>query len=297
MLSGALSLLGLLVVLILLVAIVLALAVHFGYRAPRTPGNHTPEHLGLAYQNVSLTTPAGNKLAGWFLPYAPQAPVMIILHGWGASSALMLPLAAPLYNSGFNILLIDARNHGRSDNEGHSSLPRFAEDLHQAIDYLQQHPGLHNGRIVLAGHSVGAGAVLYAASQRADIHAVISLSAFAHPDWVMRRQLSRFHLPGLIINTLLKYIQWVIGVPFDQIAPMNTACQLRCPVLLVHGDRDEMVPLSDAYAIRNNCADKRLPLLLIKGGRHNASNKIHHHIAEVLAFLDETGINRAHKPL
>jgi pimeloyl-ACP methyl ester carboxylesterase len=41
----------------------------------------------------------------------------------------MLPIAAPLRRAGLNVLRVDARNHGGSDSDTFSSLPRFAEDL------------------------------------------------------------------------------------------------------------------------------------------------------------------------
>ena len=275
---------------IFVIALITALVLHFAYRPPRAPAKQTPADHGIDYQVLSLNTPGGNHLAGWYLASTNNAPVIIILHGWGASSNLMLPLAVPLYQSGFNILMLDARNHGQSDAEGQSSLPRFAEDLHIAIKHIQTQPQRHNGQVVLMGHSVGAGAVLYEASQRRDIAAVISLSAFAHPDWVMRRQLKRFPLPGVMVTGILKYIQVIIGVSFANIAPMNTACKIECPVLLVHGDKDELVPVSDAYAIQHNCNNKPIHLLLIDGGGHNASNKIRHHIKDLLAFLHKAGV-------
>jgi len=280
----------------LIVAIIALLAIasvllKVGYRAPRDSSTHTPQDEGIDYEDFSLTTEKGNTLRGWFLAQPESAPTMVILHGWGASASLMLPLATPLYHAGFNILLFDARNHGRSDSEGQSALPRFAEDLRLAINWLQNSGLRHNGQIILTGHSVGAGAVLYEASMRQDISAVISLSAFAHPEWLMRRQLQKFKLPDFIIKMLLAHIQWIIGVKFEVIAPMNTACKINCPVLLVHGDRDKMVPIADAYAIRDHCTKKSLRLLVLNGGGHNPSGKIKRHLPEVLQFLRKAGLD------
>lgn len=286
MLSAILFISVFVVVLLLLGALVL----HYGYRAPRVPGVRSPGEEGMRYETLSLKTPKGKKLFAWFLPINNKAPTIIILHGWGASAGLMLPLAKPFYRHGFNVLLLDARNHGRSDSDGHSSLPRFAEDLQIAIEFLQKSPNRHNGKIVLVGHSVGAGAVLYAASLRQDISAVISLSAFAHPDWMMRRQLKRFPLPGFLVSGVLRYIQWVIGFRFEDIAPVNTVCKINCPVLLVHGDADNMVPVSDAYAIKQQCNKPSLQLLIIKGAGHNAVNKIEQHARPLFTFLSQAGI-------
>jgi len=282
--------LSLLVAFIALLAIA-ALILHYGYRAPRTAGSHKPGDLGMRYEALSLKTARGKNLAAWFLPVDEQAPAMVILHGWGASAGLMLPLAAPFYRQGYNILLLDARNHGHSDADGHSSLPRFAEDLQVALAFLRDHPERYNGKLILMGHSVGAGAVLYEASRRLDIDAVISLSAFAHPDWVMRRQLKRFPLPGFIVGGILRYIQWIIGFRFDDIAPMNTACMISCPVLLVHGENDAMVPVSDARAIKQHCEHGNLELLLIEGAGHNAVDKIEYHARALFTFLDKAGLS------
>ncbi len=265
------------------------LVLHYGYRAPRRPVTRTPEDEGLRYETLSLKTPKGKKVFTWFLPNNKKAPTIIILHGWGANAGLMLPLATPFYQYGYNVLLFDARNHGRSDSDGHSSLPRFAEDLRLAIEFLNKHPDRHSGKIILMGHSVGAGAVLFEASQRQDISAVISLSAFAHPEWVMRRQLKRFPLPDFVVSGIMRYIQWIIGFRFEDIAPINTACKISCPVLLVHGENDKMVPVSDALAIKQHCKHNSLKLLLIKDAGHNAVNEIEQHAHQLLSFLNKAG--------
>jgi alpha-beta hydrolase superfamily lysophospholipase len=283
MLTVSLSLLAIVIVLLALAALVL----HYGYRAPRTLGTSSPEDMGIRFETLWLNTPNGKNLFAWFLPVNKQAPVIVILHGWGSSAGLMLPLATPFYRHGYNVLLLDARNHGRSDSDGHSSLPRFAEDLRVALTFLQKHPERHNGKLILMGHSVGAGAVLYEASLRQDISAVISLSAFAHPDWVMRRQLKRFPLPGFLVSGILRYIQWIIGIRFEDIAPMNTACKISCPVLLVHGKNDNTVPVSDACAIRQHCKRTKLELLLIEGAGHNSIDKIEQHAHELFTFLNK----------
>jgi dipeptidyl aminopeptidase/acylaminoacyl peptidase len=54
------------------------------------------------------------------------------------------------------------------------------------------------------------------------------------------------------------------GHQYEKIAPLNTACQIECPVLLVHGERDATVPVSDAWAIKAHCKDKDIRLLLIE---------------------------------
>ena len=277
--------LGVTLLLIVIVITVTVLAVHIGFRAPRRIEHNSPADYGLAYEEIHIRTTTGKQLFAWWLPTVEPAPTLIVLHGWGGNAELMLPLALPLHRAGLNILLLDARNHGRSDSDSYSSLPRFAEDAGAAVDWVKAHSSDLCRPVALLGHSVGAGAVLFEASRRDDIAAVISIAAFAHPEWMMRRYLGRFRIPELFTVWVLRYVEWIIGYRYEVIAPMNTVCRIKCPVLLVHGKADQTVPVTDALAIRNNCSKKSIELLLIENADHESVETIEEHSDQLIAFL------------
>jgi len=281
---------GILLLVIVVIVAVGLLAVHIGFRAPRRIDHSSPADYDIVYEEKVIRTAAGKQLFAWWLPVADTAPSLVILHGWGGNTGLMLPLAVPLHRAGMNILLLDARNHGRSDSASYSSLPGFAEDAGAAVEWVKAHSRDPRKRVVLLGHSVGAGAVLFEASRRDDIAAVISIAAFAHPEWMMRRYLGRFRMPGFFKSWILRYVEWLIGHRYEDIAPMNTACRVQCPILLVHGTADETVPVTDAQAIRNNCRGKKPELLLIEGGSHDSVEKVEQHGDELVAFLEKSGV-------
>ena len=282
--------LGITLLVIVIIIAATLFAVHIGFRAPRRIEHNSPADYGLAYEEIHIQAAAGKQLFAWWLPAVEPAPTLIVLHGWGGNAELMLPLALPLHRAGLNVLLLDARNHGRSDSDSYSSLPRFAEDAGAAVDWVKAHSSDPCRRVALLGHSVGAGAVLFEASRRDDIAAVISIAAFAHPEWMMRRYLARFWIPGFCISWILRYVEWVIGYRYTEIAPMNTACRVQCPILLVHGTADETVPVTDARAIRDHCPGKMPELLFIEGGNHDSVEEVEHHADRLVAFLQKTGI-------
>jgi alpha-beta hydrolase superfamily lysophospholipase len=201
----------------------------------------------------------------------------------------MLPISLPFHEAGINVLLVDARNHGRSDRGGFSSLPRFAEDLENAIDWFRQNYPEHSRRIALLGHSVGGGAVLLAASRRRDIDAVISVSAFAHPRWMMERYLRGAHIPAFLRAFVIRYVEWVIGYRYEEIAPLNTVCDIKCPILLVHGKADRTVPVDDALAIRKGCRQSNIRLLTVDDAGHESVEKIQEQKGALLKFLRDSG--------
>jgi len=185
------------------------------------------------------------------------------------------------------VLLFDARCHGHSDDDNFASLPRFAEDLDCALAWLAQQPEVDEENIAVLGHSVGAGAVLLAASRRKDISAVISVAAFSHPANMMRRFLAARHVPCLPFGWyVMRYVQHIIGHHFDAIAPRHTITQIRCPALLVHGSDDTIIPVSEAREIHAQRRSNAVQLLILPG-EHDSSAELERHADKLLAFLNQ----------
>ena len=271
---------------------VFLIALHLGFRAPRVQESKTPTDFGINnYREVYIPTVSGKQLFSWLFPVEDSSQTLVILHGWGGNAELMLPIAMPFYKAGINILLIDSRGHGKSDSDTFSSLPRFAEDVGKAIDWLKSEYPDRARKIALLGHSVGAGAVLLEASKRSDVQAVISISAFAHPEWMMKRYLTNFHLPSFLVNLILRYVEWVIGHAYASFAPLSTVCKIAAPILIVHGKEDTTVPIDDAYAILQNCPDPHIEILEVNDAGHESVDKIEEHADKLISFLERAGFD------
>ncbi len=278
---GLLAGLGFVVVLLLA-----RVAIRRGLAAPRVPERRDPGDLGLAFSTVEFPTANGRTLRGWYVPAAAgHASAIVVLHGWGGNAETMLPLAGPLYRAGHALLFFDARCHGMSDADEFVSLPRFAEDLEHALDWLHRQPGIDPQCIAAVGHSVGAGAALLVASRSAALAAVVSIAAFAHPDAMMRRWLAWRRIPYWPVGwAVLAYVQHVIGTRFERIAPVNTIRSVRCPVLLAHGTEDTTVPVDEARQIYTNRSHDRVELLLMQGS-HDEYAEMDIGIDAIGAFL------------
>lgn len=264
--------------------------IHRAYRAPRVPEHRTPADFDLPYRSERIPTANGKRLFAWFIPGGEGAgsyPVVAVLHGWGGNAGHMLPFAALLHRAGYGVLLLDARNHGNSDDDDFSSMPRFAEDLEHGLDWLLQQPDVDPRQLFLLGHSVGAAAALLVASRREGLAGVVSIAAFAHPAEMMRRQMRAHHIPYVPIGWLvLRYIERTIGVRFDAIAPRNTIQRIGCPVLLVQGEEDRCVPPEDARRIYAKRRDERVELLMLPDAGHDSMRAIGVHGNALLGFLN-----------
>src|SRR5512144_1356035 len=84
----------------------------FAVRPPRIPIPLRPEDFRLAVEEVRIIAEDGVTLAAWLLP-RKGAPAVVLLHGYPAEKADMLPLAAALAPR-FTVLLLDQRYFGKS---------------------------------------------------------------------------------------------------------------------------------------------------------------------------------------
>lgn len=253
-------------------------------------------------QSVRVPTAGGKTLHALWLPATPfagGAPATVLLHGWGGNASHLWRAACTLHALGHAVLVPEARNHGQSDADSHSSLPRFAQDLHSALDWVRLQPGTDTHRLSAVGHSVGGAAVLLCATQRKDLQGVVSVSAFDHPEDVMRRWLRAHHIPYVPLGWLVnRWVEWVIGHRFNRIAPLNNIARAHCPVLLVHGEQDDVVPVSCAHRLwqAGQTAHTDRTTLLLVPGRHDSfddEDDLMRRVALWLSSQPPCGVSRA----
>jgi pimeloyl-ACP methyl ester carboxylesterase len=249
------------------------------FAPPQRDASTTPSDLGLPEEQIWLRSVTRTRLHGWFIPVAGVRPAVIMLHGWGGNASLMLPLAEYLHAAGFHALFLDARNHGRSEHDTFVSMPRFAEDLEVAADWLAAREDVTS--IGVIGHSVGAGAAILSASRSPRYSAVVSVSSFAHPGEMMREQMSR--IPSPVLTAILEVVQRTIGYRFETFAPRHRLPLVDVPVLLVHGDSDPVVPIADLEELRAVRPDAEV--LIVPRGGHSDLALFEPYVGQITSFL------------
>ena len=200
----------------------------------------------------------------------------------------MVPLSQPLLDAGLRVLLLDARGHGRSGDVGVATMPTFAEDLRTALGWLRRQPGIDADRIVLVGHSVGAGAALLVAADDHAIAGVISISSMAEPREFMAERL-RTRLPDPLVRLALRYVEHIIGHRYVEFSPLYTIGRSTAPVLLIHGALDHTVSIADAERLHARSPD-RSTLLVLPHANHADLGSIQAARSSLLRFLREAKV-------
>jgi len=129
-------------------------------RPPRLAIPLGPGDFALTVENVTITADDGVKLAAWLLPRA-GAPALVLLHGYPAEKADLLPIAAALAPR-FTVLLLDQRYFGQSGGRATTLGFRERRDLRRAIDFLAARGFTEVG---VFGLSLGGAVALLAAAE------------------------------------------------------------------------------------------------------------------------------------
>jgi len=191
----------------------------------------TPAAAGLEFADLVFTADDGERLHGWWVPgRAPTIGHVLLCHGNGGNVADRVAHVELLSAAGFDVLAFDYRGYGRSG--GRPSERGTYLDARAARAAMVSRDGVDDRRLFYLGESLG-GAVALALALEQPPAGVILQSAFTSV-----RDMARLHHP-LVPSAL---------VP-DAYPSLRRIRRLVSPLLVLHGARDEIVPLMHGEAL------------------------------------------------
>jgi fermentation-respiration switch protein FrsA (DUF1100 family) len=209
-----------------------------------------PSSFGLEAREVVFETGDGETLHAWWFPTSEDSLGHVLLfHGNAGNISDRLLHARLLTNVGLDVFSFDYRGYGRST--GSPSEEGTYADARAALETLRRQEGVDPKRVLYLGESLG-GAVAVALARETPPRALILLSTFTSV-----RDMGRVHYP--FIPTLV--------VP-DAYPSLRRIRGLECPVLVLHGDRDEIVPLEQGKALFAAAPEPK-DLHVFPGAGHN----------------------------
>ena len=204
----------------------------------------------------------GVSLGGYF--FKPQAgqppyPALILLHGFAGHAHTMAGLARAASANGYAALALSLRGWLGSEGESDQGL-RQPLDVLAAIDWLANRPLVDRERLALVGASMGGQVALLAAAHRPPIKAV---AAFYAPT-----DLTRWREANPFIRDYLDDLCGPEGLPVR--SPILRVTQIDAPVLLIHGENDENVPVAQTVAMAKSLKShgKDVETLIVPSGTH-----------------------------
>jgi hypothetical protein len=235
---------------------------------PTGPVSQTPADAGLAFEDVVIPTADGETLRAWWIPAPPDGaaaddpaaaagaapgdaarPVLLFFHGNAGSREHRLHNLQGLRRAGISVLIFDYRGYAGSS--GTPSEAGLIRDGEAAYDWLRGQAGRRP--IVFFGRSLGGAVAAQVALSRPPAGLILE-STFTTAREMARRVLP---LPGA--HRLLRS-------RYDTLAAVRA---LRVPLLIVHGELDELVPIAMGRALFAAAGSADKTFRAVPGGHHN----------------------------
>jgi len=245
-------------------------AILFGNRA----GIETPAIRGLAIEDIRIKTPDGEILQAWYEPPKTGRPVILFLHGQGATLEMGKWRYIRMHKQGVGYLALAYR--GFSQSTGSPSEKGLQTDALAAYAWLKGE-GFRDQDIVIHGHSLGTGVATWLATQKPARALILEAPFTAASDIGAERY------PFIPVAFLMK----------DKFLNRECIKEVHMPLLIVHGDRDSVVPFAEGERLFTLANEPKI-FIRMHGSEHNTLTRdgVYSHYWKFLR-LPETDVDPA----
>ncbi len=217
---------------------------------------------------------------------------VIVVHGYGGCGEMMYYAAKEFYDKGYNVVVPDLAAHGKSGGRfiGMGWCDRL--DIVKVINCIVK--GNENAHIYLYGVSMGGAAVLMTGGEKLprNVKGIVADCSYDNVSNILAYQLKKiFNLPAFpFVYTMSRICKKKLGFTFNQASVEKQLEKCKLPLLLFHGEKDELVPAQMAYKLCNHTKGYR-DLCVVKNAGHGVSAMVRHNYywGKVFDFLDRVG--------
>jgi fermentation-respiration switch protein FrsA (DUF1100 family) len=198
-------------------------------------------------EEVVLDTPDGERIIVWHVPPRGDAPVILYFHGNGGAIRYRVPRFRALTADGSGLVALSYRGYGGSS--GRPTEQGLLTDATAAYQFaVKRYPA---ARIAVWGESLGTGVAVAIAFEQpiwrlvleAPFSSAVDIGAEAYP-WIP--------------------VRWLMK---DQFRSDLRIAKVTAPVLILHGDRDTVIPIASGERLYELIKGPKR-FVRFPGGRH-----------------------------
>lgn len=226
---------------------------------------------------LEVTNKYGEKLAG--LKTIPtllkdKYPTVVLVHGFATGKNMeniFNGLLKNLIAEGFLVYRFDFS--GCEESEGNyveTSLSKLKSDLGVIINFVKSQPEADNSKIGILAQSTGTTVTVLLEPK---VNCIVLTGSISHYKEIMANIFGKGYNPaGISTRTKANGTITKIGSQFwKDMANHNlfeSIKRIHCPILFIHGNKDEKVPVSEMEAYFVN-ANEPKEKVIIEGANHN----------------------------
>lgn len=211
------------------------------------------------YEDVTITSHDGLKLAGKYYHMKDGAPLAIAFHGYRSSGMTDFAGGSEIcFEMEHNLLLVDQRSHGRSQGKTITFGVLERRDCRAWVDYAVERFG-KDVQILLYGVSMGATTVLMASGLDLpeNVKGIVADCPYSSPSAIIKAVCKKLHYPPNLSYPFIVLGAFLYGhFNLNETTAAKAVKNSRVPILLIHGEDDGFVPCVMSEEVSNACPDK-----------------------------------------
>lgn len=226
-----------------------------------------------------------------------KTPLAILLHGFASRgrNRTNRPIVEKLNERGISTICVDLSGHGESEgNISETSVTKAEKEIKLVFDWSLNQEWVNTDKISILGNSFSGNALILFASKNKKIKSIVLKSPVTDYYGVRLNQLGKDKMMEwqekgeIMINYKIKsnysFIEDLNGIDtYKEILKIN------CPIYVVQGDRDEVIPMSHTKRLKEVLNPNKDQIVIIKGADHGYSNEKHFSemIQEIIKFVEK----------
>lgn len=219
---------------------------------------------GQPIENVSIQTADGVTLSAWYIPNDRERAV-VLLSGIGHNREQCRYNAEVYVGLGYAVLMPDLRGAGQSGGDMISMGWYERRDLEACVQFLEskgyKQIGAH-------GMSLGAATICYALQDKPHLAFIVLESCYDTFENAINNRLSLRGIPHFLGWSGQWFGALRMGVPMRQLRPVDFVPLCTIPALIIAGDSEGSVKVSETQNLYKHCAAPLKRLHILKGCRH-----------------------------
>ncbi len=219
-------------------------------------------------QIIKLESAPGVLISAVYFHNPNASYTVLSSHGNAEDIGLLLPVLRTIQSDGFSVFAYDYRGYGTST--GTPSEENVYRDIDAAYEYLVEDLKVAPDHIIALGRSLG-GAVAVDLARRKPVGGLILESSF---------------------TTAFQVLTRIRIFPIDRFQSISKIKQVHCPILVIHGRRDEVIPFWHGEKLFEQANEPKLSLW-VEGAGHNdlfevAGRRYRQALADFVGLIEKT---------
>lgn len=214
----------------------------YAYRLWFTPPRlkvHGQEQIVAQKAKARFITVDGLKIRLWSWG---EGPTILFIHGWGGRGTQISSFVDVLTNAGFNVMSFDMPAHGQSEGK-HTNAFSIAKSTVEVIKHIDN---LHS----VITHSFGGAIFGYFYQPQLALKNIVLICPPATLHTALNQFSSTLQLPQAMHTYIDKSLKKEFGEDvFNRLSLMSNGPKITQPVLIVHDNEDDVVPIQDGRDI------------------------------------------------